>query len=52
MQIYVDSNLVYQANGSTVNEALPLSSGQHNIVVQAWDNGGGTWKSNVSVTVK
>jgi hypothetical protein len=52
MQIYVDSNLVYQANGSTVNKALPLSSGQHNIVVQAWDNGGGTWKSNVSVTVK
>jgi acid phosphatase len=52
MQIYVDSNLAYQANGSTLNEALPLSSGQHNIVVQAWDNGGGTWKSNVSVTVK
>ncbi len=52
MQVYVDNSLLYQTNGSAVNTSLSLSSGQHNIVVQAWDNGGGTWKNNVNVTVK
>jgi len=52
MQVYVDNALVYQTNGIAVNKALSINSGQHNIVVQAWDNGGGTWKSSANITVK
>jgi hypothetical protein len=51
MQIYVDNVLHYQANGTSVNTSLPLGSGQHLIVVQAWDNSGATWDSRINVTV-
>jgi hypothetical protein len=52
MQVYVDNALQYQTNGTAVNTALTMSSGQHLVVVQAWDNGGGTWKSSAQITVQ
>jgi hypothetical protein len=52
MQVYVDNALQYQTNGTVVNTALAMSPGQHLVVVQAWDNGGGTWKSSAQITVQ
>jgi len=52
MQVYVDNALQYQTNGTIVNTALTMSSGPHLVVVQAWDNGGGTWKSSAQITVQ
>jgi hypothetical protein len=52
MQVYVDNALQYQTNGTVVNTALPMGSGPHLVVVQAWDNGGGTWKSSAQITVQ
>jgi acid phosphatase len=51
MQVYVDDRLEYQVSGKDVNTQLAMTSGQHHIVVQAWDEGGGVWKSGVYVTV-
>jgi hypothetical protein len=52
IQIYVDDALKYQHNGTSIDTNLGMSPGQHHIVAQAWDNGGGTWKSGLYVTVK
>jgi phosphatidylinositol-3-phosphatase len=52
MQVYVDNQLQYQVNGTSVNTSLPMSAGKHYIVVQAWDTGGGVWKAGVYVTVQ
>ena len=52
MQVYVDSALQYQTNGTSVSTALQMISGSHLIVVQAWDVAGGTWRSSVTVNVK
>jgi Bacterial Ig domain len=52
IQVYVDDGPKYQANGTSIDTNLSMSPGQHHIVAQAWDNGGGTWKSGVYVTVK
>ena len=43
MQVYVDSVLKYQTtSGSCVNASLPMSVGNHSIVVQSSDSAGGT----------
>jgi hypothetical protein len=52
IQVYVDDGLKYQASGTSVDTSLSMSPGQHYIVAQAWDNGGGTWKSGEFVNVK
>ncbi len=51
MQVYVDNKLQYETSGTTVNTSLPISTGQHYLVVQAWDDGGETWKSGVNFVV-
>ncbi len=51
IQVYVDGTLQYQNSGTSVNAALVMKAGPHSIVVEAWDNGGGTWKSSAQVTV-
>jgi phosphatidylinositol-3-phosphatase len=52
MQIYVDDVLKYQVAGNVVNTHLLLALGQHLIVVQSWDAGGGIHKRGVDVTVQ
>jgi phosphatidylinositol-3-phosphatase len=52
VQVYVDSVLEYKADGNQVNTALPMSTGQHTIVVQSWDTNGGIHKASVNVTVQ
>ena len=49
--IYVDNQLAYVTQGSSLNTQLPLSGGTHNTVVQDWDNCGGSSVTPVSVTV-
>jgi hypothetical protein len=51
MQLYVDNNLQYTVSGLTLNTQVTLSPGQHYLVAQAWDTGGGTWKTGEYVTV-
>jgi len=52
MQIYVDGTLKYQVSGSAVNTTLPISTGQHSIVVQSLDASGGIHKRAISVNVQ
>ncbi len=56
MQVYVDGNLLYQGNGSTVNTSLSnVGGGSHQLVVQSWNSYGqyaksGTISFNVGST--
>jgi hypothetical protein len=49
IQIYVDGGLAYNAPGSTVDTHLNLGAGNHEVIVQAWDTAGGTYKAPVYV---
>jgi len=51
MQLYVDNNLEYMVSGLSLDTQVTLSPGQHYLVAQAWDTGGGTWKTGEYVTV-
>ncbi|HEY3975066.1 MAG TPA: alkaline phosphatase family protein [Candidatus Sulfotelmatobacter sp.] len=51
MQLYVDNNLQYTVSGLSLNTQVTLSPGTHYLVAQAWDTGGGTWKTGEYVTV-
>ena len=52
MQIYVDNTLKYQVSGAAVNTTMPISTGQHYIVVQSWDASGGIHKRGITVNVQ
>ena len=51
MGIYVDHQLMYVVNGTSVSTALPLTIGRHLAVVQEWDFCGGTTTTSVPLTV-
>jgi hypothetical protein len=51
MGIYVDNKLDYQANGTSLNTTLQLSSGAHRAVVQEWDYCGGATTTTINLTV-
>jgi len=51
MRIYVDNVSVYNVSGSKIDTSIGLSTGTHNVVVQAWDSTGAVFKTPVSVTV-
>ena len=51
MAIYVDNNLAFLANVSSVNTNLSMSPGSHNVVVQAWDATGAVFKTLAAITV-
>jgi acid phosphatase len=52
MRIYVDSVSQYLTHTSTIDTSLPLASGSHSMVVQAWDSTGAVYKTSVSVKVQ
>ncbi len=52
VQVYVDNVLKYQTSSSSVNANLPMSDGNHLIVVQSWDSAGGIHKRGISVSVQ
>ena len=45
-------NRVYLVHSSTLDTFLPLKNGTYTTTVQAWDNCGGSSKTNVAITVK
>lgn len=51
LQIYVDDQLAYKVNASSLNTSLAMSSGSHYVVVQAWDQAGNVTKSPLNITV-
>lgn len=52
MQIYVDGVLKYQTKAATVDAAVPMTTGLHNVTVQSWDTAGGVHKSTARVQVQ
>ena len=52
MGVYVDNELLYTVNGTTLNTPIHVNSGNHETVVEAWDYcGGATFVSmNIFVT--
>jgi hypothetical protein len=51
MQIYVDNQLQYQANSSSLSTSLAMSAGQHSVVFQSWYSNGTYQKAPITVTV-
>jgi hypothetical protein len=52
MKIYVDNYPMYLTSSGRIDTTINLTAGTHYLVVQAWDNGGGVFKSGRYVTVK
>ena len=51
MGIYVDNQLTYVVNGSSMNTKLALNPGKYNTVVEEWDYCGGASYTPVAITV-
>ena len=52
MQVYVDNQLAYQQNAKQINASIPMSGGDHHVVVQSWDTAGGIHKSGLDLNVQ
>ena len=52
MRVYVDNLSTYQVSGATLNAYVPVSSGGHNVVVQAWDSTGAVYKTSTAITTQ
>jgi hypothetical protein len=50
MILYVDNVQKYKVSANQLSYSATLSSGQHNITVNAWDSSGAVFKSTVIVT--
>lgn len=51
MRIYVDSKTAYTVYAASLNTALSLAAGVHNINVQAWDNTGAVYIKTMNINV-
>ena len=51
MRIYVDSISVYLISASKLDTYVPIATGGHSVVVQAWDSTGAVFKASLSMTV-
>jgi predicted secreted protein len=51
IHIYLDDNDVFQTGAGSLDTNVSAGSGNHNLVVQAWDNNGNVYKQPVSVSV-
>jgi hypothetical protein len=52
MKIFVDGVSKYSVSASSLHTSLTLSVGTRNIVLQAWDSNGKTYKRSETITVK
>lgn len=52
VQIYVDNVKKQQVSGSSIDLFQALTVGNHVITVQAWDNTGATFKTNIPVAMQ
>ena len=51
MGVYVDNQLEYVVNATSLNASIAIAPGTHNTVVQEWDNCGGASTTPVNLTV-
>ena len=51
MGVYIDNQLEYVVNGTSMNTTLTLTPGKHNAVVQEWDYCGGATGTAVPINV-
>jgi hypothetical protein len=51
MAIYVDNVLSVKVSGASIDKYVSMSAGVHNMVVQAWDSNGVTYKTPLTLTV-
>src|SRR5437763_9297485 len=51
MRIYVDNISVFTVNAAGMDTLVPMSTGNHFVVVQAWDSTGAVFKSSENITV-
>jgi acid phosphatase len=52
MRIYVDNISRFANNSSSLDTSLPLSTGTHSVVVQAWDSTGAVFKTPLTIHVQ
>jgi len=51
MGVYIDYQLLYTVNGTSLNTTLAVSPGAHNTVVEEWDYCGGATYVSMEITV-
>ncbi len=51
MHIYVDNVSVFANSSSSLDTLVPMSTGSHYVVVQAWDSAGGIFKTAETISV-
>jgi hypothetical protein len=51
MRIYVDNVSVFLTSSNQLDTSVPLATGSHSVVVQAWDSAGGIFKSPETIDV-
>jgi len=51
MRIYVDSASVYNNSAASLDTQIAMSSGQHSVIVKAWDSSGAIFQQAFSLTV-
>lgn len=51
MGVYIDNQLVYTVDGTSLNTSLSLADGTHQAVIQEWDYCGGATTTDVPITV-
>lgn len=51
MQIYVDSNLIYQIKSPNLDTLVAMASGTHSLIVKGWDSSGHSFMTPLSITV-
>ena len=51
MRIYVDNVSMFTVNAASMDTFVPMSTGNHFVVVQAWDSTGAVFKSPENITV-
>lgn len=52
VKVYVDGKQIYQTTGDTLNIAVPLVPGLHQVTVQAWSKTGAVFNSYRIITVQ
>ena len=51
MGIYVNNNLIYVVNGTSLNTSIAMANGPEHTVVEEWDYCGGATYATVDITV-
>jgi hypothetical protein len=52
MGVYIDNELAYTVDGTSLNTSLAVTAGKHNAVIQEWDYCGGATNAAVPITVE